>query len=239
MFRPRKAVDKYGRVYVNFSPGVSREALKTMRQTVRGWHLQLMSDKELNDLWNMFGRGVRGGEEFRELFCVLQSGSTASGFGISDARSDVLWKRSWAAKTGDATGQSSLRSSLLCDAGVKLFCGKRREGGKKEKRSKKEKNGGLWKLTPPMEIRKQCGFPPRLEKSLAKSARLFHSSDRPHSSDRFRICFGQRSTLERPLFCLKNGEHLKDLISQRRGLGRELFSALPGKSPIHGVAPAP
>ena len=33
------AVDKYGRVYVNFSPGVSREALRAMRQTVRGWHL--------------------------------------------------------------------------------------------------------------------------------------------------------------------------------------------------------
>jgi hypothetical protein len=32
-FRPRKAVDKYGRVYVNFSPAVSRDALKAMRQT--------------------------------------------------------------------------------------------------------------------------------------------------------------------------------------------------------------
>ena len=39
-FRPRKTVDKYGRVYVNFSPAVSRDALKAMRQTVRGWHLQ-------------------------------------------------------------------------------------------------------------------------------------------------------------------------------------------------------
>ena len=45
-FRPRKAVDKYGRVYVNCSPGVSREALRAMRQTVRGWHPQLMNDKE-------------------------------------------------------------------------------------------------------------------------------------------------------------------------------------------------
>ncbi|MDY6531622.1 reverse transcriptase domain-containing protein, partial [Acinetobacter faecalis] len=27
-FRPRKAVDKYKRVYVNFSPAVSRDALK-------------------------------------------------------------------------------------------------------------------------------------------------------------------------------------------------------------------
>lgn len=59
-FRPRKAVDKYGRVYVNFSPGVSRAALRTMRQTVRGWHLQLMNDKELSDLSNMFGPVIRG-----------------------------------------------------------------------------------------------------------------------------------------------------------------------------------
>ena len=59
-FRPRKAVDKYGRVYVNFSPGVSREALTTMRQTVRGWHLQLKTDKELVDLSKMFGAVLRG-----------------------------------------------------------------------------------------------------------------------------------------------------------------------------------
>jgi RNA-directed DNA polymerase len=59
-FRPRKAVDKYGRVYVNFSPGVSREALRTMRQTVRGWHLQLKNEHELGDLSNMFGPVLRG-----------------------------------------------------------------------------------------------------------------------------------------------------------------------------------
>jgi RNA-directed DNA polymerase len=59
-FRPRKAVDKYGRVYVNFSPGVSREALTAMRQTVRGWHLQLKNDKELSDLSKMFGPVLRG-----------------------------------------------------------------------------------------------------------------------------------------------------------------------------------
>ena len=53
-FRPRKALDKYGRVYVNFSPAVSRDALKAMRQTIRGWHLQLKSDKSLADLSAMF-----------------------------------------------------------------------------------------------------------------------------------------------------------------------------------------
>ena len=34
-FRPRKAMDKYDRVYVNFSPAVSRDALKGHRQVKR------------------------------------------------------------------------------------------------------------------------------------------------------------------------------------------------------------
>ena len=59
-FQPRKAVDKYGRIYVNFSPAVSRDAMKAMRQTVRGWHLQLKCDKELGDLANMFNPVLRG-----------------------------------------------------------------------------------------------------------------------------------------------------------------------------------
>lgn len=59
-FRPRKAVDKYGRTYVNFSPAVSRAALTAMRQKVRGWHLQLKCDKDLGDLSNMFNPVLRG-----------------------------------------------------------------------------------------------------------------------------------------------------------------------------------
>ena len=67
-FRPRKAVDKVGRVYVNFSPGVSREAMTAMRQTVRGWHLQLKCDKELSDLANMFGPVLRGWSNYYGRF---------------------------------------------------------------------------------------------------------------------------------------------------------------------------
>lgn len=59
-FRPRKAVDKYGRVYVNFSPAVCPSAMKAMRQTVRGWHLQLMNDKSVIDLSKMFNPVLRG-----------------------------------------------------------------------------------------------------------------------------------------------------------------------------------
>lgn len=59
-FRPRKAVDKYGRVYENFAPAVSREALHTMRQTIRGWRIQLKCDKELKDLSKMYNPVLRG-----------------------------------------------------------------------------------------------------------------------------------------------------------------------------------
>lgn len=59
-FRPRKVLDKYGRVYVNFSPAVSREALRMMGQTIRSWHIQLKCDKELSDLSNSFSTVVTG-----------------------------------------------------------------------------------------------------------------------------------------------------------------------------------
>ncbi len=67
-FRPRKAVDKHGRVYVNFLPAVSRDALKQMRQTVRRWHLQLKSDKELEDLSKMFNPVLRGWQQYYGRF---------------------------------------------------------------------------------------------------------------------------------------------------------------------------
>ena len=67
-FRPRKAVDKYQRVYVNFAPAVSRDALKAMRQTIRGWHLQLMCDRELDDLAAMFNPILRGWRQYYGRF---------------------------------------------------------------------------------------------------------------------------------------------------------------------------
>lgn len=53
-FRPRKAVDKHGRVYVNFAPAASRDTLLAMLQTIRGWHLQLQCDRQLGDLSRRF-----------------------------------------------------------------------------------------------------------------------------------------------------------------------------------------
>jgi RNA-directed DNA polymerase len=67
-FRPRRSSDKYGRVYVNFLPGVSREALTAMRQRVRRWHLQLKCDKGLRDISNMFNPVLRGWSQYYGRF---------------------------------------------------------------------------------------------------------------------------------------------------------------------------
>jgi RNA-directed DNA polymerase len=59
-FRPRKSVDKYGRVYVNFTPAVSRDAQRAMRQTIRGWHVQLQCDSSLAELSARYNAILRG-----------------------------------------------------------------------------------------------------------------------------------------------------------------------------------
>jgi RNA-directed DNA polymerase len=47
-------------VYVNFVPAVGRDALRSMKQTIRGWHLQLRKDWELADLSARFDAVLRG-----------------------------------------------------------------------------------------------------------------------------------------------------------------------------------
>jgi RNA-directed DNA polymerase len=59
-FRPRRSKDRYGRVFTNFTPAISRTAAKAIRQTVRSWRLQLKSDKSIEDLRRMFGPVIRG-----------------------------------------------------------------------------------------------------------------------------------------------------------------------------------
>ena len=113
-------------------------------------------------------------------------------------------------KTAYAVGRPSWRSSFLGDPGARFLCGKRERGTKKEKSSKKERKEGLWKLTLLMEIRKERGFPQQLEKSLAKDARLFHSSHRPNNTNLSIMYRRQRSTLRRLHFSPKDGEHLRE-----------------------------
>jgi RNA-directed DNA polymerase len=59
-FRPRMSKSKHGVLSVNFLPAVSNKAKKHMRQTIRGWRIQLKSDKSLEDLSQMFNPVIRG-----------------------------------------------------------------------------------------------------------------------------------------------------------------------------------
>lgn len=59
-FRPRRAMNKFGCVFLNFLPAPSNLALKTMRQTIRRWHLPLKSSWSLSDLARQFSPVIRG-----------------------------------------------------------------------------------------------------------------------------------------------------------------------------------
>ena len=138
-------------------------------------------------------------------------------------------------KAAYAVGRPSWRSSFLGDPGTKFLCGKLERGTKKEKSSKKERKEGLWKLTLLMEMRKERGFPQQLEKSLAKDARLFHSSHRPNNKDLSIMFCRQRSTLIRLNFGPKDGEHL---TARTKRAARALWKFLTASPAALGNKPA-
>ena len=59
-FRARRSKNRWGKYFVNFSPAVSNDAGKAMRQKTRRWGLQNRSDKSLEDLSRMFNPILRG-----------------------------------------------------------------------------------------------------------------------------------------------------------------------------------
>ena len=67
-FRPRRAKNKYGRFFVSFLPAVSPQALKSMRQAIRGWKLQHRVDKTIDDLSRMFSPILRGWMNYYSRF---------------------------------------------------------------------------------------------------------------------------------------------------------------------------
>jgi RNA-directed DNA polymerase len=59
-FRPRRARNHRGKYFVSFLPAISDKAAKAIREEIRGWKLQLRSDKSLDDLARMFNPILRG-----------------------------------------------------------------------------------------------------------------------------------------------------------------------------------
>jgi len=59
-FKPRRCVDKQGILHPNFLPAISRESKKAIHREMRSWHIQLRTDKSLEDLSRRFNPVIRG-----------------------------------------------------------------------------------------------------------------------------------------------------------------------------------
>ena len=67
-FRPRRCVDKRGRVHPNFLPAISRSSRKEINRHIRSWHIQLKNEKELTDLSCMFNPILQGWQAYYGRF---------------------------------------------------------------------------------------------------------------------------------------------------------------------------
>ena len=59
-FRARRSKNRFGKFFVNFSPGVSNAATKAIREEIRRWQLRCRLDKWIDDLARMFNPVIRG-----------------------------------------------------------------------------------------------------------------------------------------------------------------------------------
>lgn len=59
-FRPRKSKNRKGKIFVNFSPAVSDQAVKAIRAEIRSWKLHLRSDQSIEELSRMYNPIVSG-----------------------------------------------------------------------------------------------------------------------------------------------------------------------------------
>lgn len=59
-FRPREVFGPNGELRMGFTPAVSRESMKAMRQTLRRWRLHLRSELSLEDLATLIAPRIRG-----------------------------------------------------------------------------------------------------------------------------------------------------------------------------------
>jgi RNA-directed DNA polymerase len=63
-FRPRRAKNRWGKLFVSFTPAVSNAAATKMRQEMRRWRIPLRSDKAIDELARMWNAVLRGWIEY-------------------------------------------------------------------------------------------------------------------------------------------------------------------------------
>src|SRR5208283_1042672 len=59
-FPAETGMNRWGKTFVNFSPGIANRAAQAIRQTMRDWQLDCRIDKRIDDLAKMFNPIIRG-----------------------------------------------------------------------------------------------------------------------------------------------------------------------------------
>ena len=59
-FRPRKTRNRQGKIFLGFSPAISRRAMKAIQQTIRGWGLARLSPDPIECIAGRINATVRG-----------------------------------------------------------------------------------------------------------------------------------------------------------------------------------
>jgi RNA-directed DNA polymerase len=59
-FRPRRSKNRWGKYFINFSPAISNQAAKGIREQIKGWKLGSRIDKQVDDLSRMFNPVIQG-----------------------------------------------------------------------------------------------------------------------------------------------------------------------------------
>ncbi|MFO1217878.1 MAG: group II intron reverse transcriptase/maturase [Burkholderiaceae bacterium] len=67
-FRARRSKNRWGKFFVNFSPGMSAKAGKRIRQEIHGWRLHMRSDETLEELARMYNQCIRGWVNYYTAF---------------------------------------------------------------------------------------------------------------------------------------------------------------------------
>lgn len=116
-FKPRRCVNKKGELHSNYLPAISGTSKKAIHAVMRSWHVQLKTDKELNDIAHMFNPILRGWYQYYGKFYPSDMQRIWTRFN----RYLVQWMRRKYKRFARHVGQARQYLKGLAQAQPKLF----------------------------------------------------------------------------------------------------------------------
>jgi hypothetical protein len=131
-FRPRKSKNRWGKIFVNFTPAISTSAAKAIRDEIRGWRLQSCSDKSIEDLSRMFNPIIRGWLHYYGRFyrsaVYLSTGQSAGALGVTEIQETSPSSTMCTSMGRPVVPECSGAVRSLADGKGRVCCGSRMNG---------------------------------------------------------------------------------------------------------------